>query len=276
MLTPAREPIALFCLTWYAKNMEVRRMEKVFTNTRHCEGVNETGCYPVLSRHCETSQRLKQSHNLKTLRLLRRTNALLAMTRRRTGRGAQGGFTLAEVLITLTIIGVVAALTIPGLVASYQKKVITTKLKKFYSTMSQALALSEIDNGDIVTWQFPSYRNVDETIAFQEKYILPYFKYLRRDGTFIYLADGSIIDMSMGGCVDTHYYTSGGEYKFENFGKTQFSFTLCQHETPHFAGYLFSQYPDRASALDACKNEYFTCAALLQYDDWEFKEDYPR
>ena len=34
----------------------------------------------------------------------------------------RGGFTLAEVLITLGIIGIVAALTIPTLVANYQNK----------------------------------------------------------------------------------------------------------------------------------------------------------
>ena len=39
-------------------------------------------------------------------------------------------FTLAEVLITLGIIGVVAAITIPGLVADYQKKVLVAQFKK--------------------------------------------------------------------------------------------------------------------------------------------------
>lgn len=39
-------------------------------------------------------------------------------------------FTLAEVLISLGIIGVVAAITLPTLVANYQKKVLTTRLKK--------------------------------------------------------------------------------------------------------------------------------------------------
>ncbi len=41
-------------------------------------------------------------------------------------------FTLAEVLITLGVIGVVAAMTMPSLVANYQKKVWVNQLKKLY------------------------------------------------------------------------------------------------------------------------------------------------
>jgi prepilin-type N-terminal cleavage/methylation domain-containing protein len=62
------------------------------------------------------------------------------------------GFTLAEVLITLGIIGVVAALTIPGLVASYQEKVTVTKLKKLYTTLSQAYEMARIEYGDPAQW----------------------------------------------------------------------------------------------------------------------------
>ncbi len=42
------------------------------------------------------------------------------------------GFTLAEVLITLGIIGVVAAMTLPNLIANYRSKVAVTQLKKMY------------------------------------------------------------------------------------------------------------------------------------------------
>ena len=55
------------------------------------------------------------------------------------------GFTLAEVLITITIIGVVAALTIPTLITNYQKQETIVKLKKIYAVMNQALKLSEIE-----------------------------------------------------------------------------------------------------------------------------------
>ena len=44
----------------------------------------------------------------------------------------KSAFTLAEVLITLAIIGVVAAMTIPTLISSYREKVVETKLVKFY------------------------------------------------------------------------------------------------------------------------------------------------
>ena len=48
-------------------------------------------------------------------------------------------FTLAEVLITLGIIGVVAAMTIPTLIANYQEKSLNTQFKKAYALINQGL-----------------------------------------------------------------------------------------------------------------------------------------
>ena len=56
-------------------------------------------------------------------------------------------FTLAEVLITLGIIGVVAALTLPALIANYQKQVIKEQFKVAYSLMQQAWKKAEVDFG---------------------------------------------------------------------------------------------------------------------------------
>lgn len=90
------------------------------------------------------------------------------------------GFTLAEVLITLGIIGVVAALTIPTLVKSYQQQVVISAVQKFYSTMAQAIKASEIDNGQIGTWDFPVVDGNgapgSATVTFLNTYILPYLK----------------------------------------------------------------------------------------------------
>ena len=56
-------------------------------------------------------------------------------------------FTLAEVLITLGIIGIVAALTIPTLIAKHQKKVYVTQLKKTVNTVLNGYKLMLADNG---------------------------------------------------------------------------------------------------------------------------------
>lgn len=63
-------------------------------------------------------------------------------------------FTLAEVLITLGIIGVVAALTIPTLMSNHRANVTMQKLKKFYSSMSQAQLMAINDYGEVQNWDF--------------------------------------------------------------------------------------------------------------------------
>ena len=57
-------------------------------------------------------------------------------------------FTLAEVLITLGIIGVVAAMTIPTLIENYQKNQTVTKLQHAISVINQAYKLSYDDVGE--------------------------------------------------------------------------------------------------------------------------------
>lgn len=54
-------------------------------------------------------------------------------------------FTLAEVLITLAIIGVVAAITLPSLIQKHQEKEFATRTKKLYSDIGNALILAQKD-----------------------------------------------------------------------------------------------------------------------------------
>ena len=56
-------------------------------------------------------------------------------------------FTLAEVLITLGIIGVVAALTLPAVIQNYQKRSLEVATKKFYSVITQAVKQYMADEG---------------------------------------------------------------------------------------------------------------------------------
>ena len=55
-------------------------------------------------------------------------------------------FTLAEVLITLGIIGLVAAITIPQLINNYKAKRLRTQFLKSYSTIQQAFKEMEADD----------------------------------------------------------------------------------------------------------------------------------
>ena len=96
-------------------------------------------------------------------------------------------FTLAEVLITLGIIGVVEAITMPAVITNYQKKQTVTQLKKAYSVVSQALVASQAENGEMSSWGLGNignftddkYENSNEgykiiTTDFVNKYFVPY------------------------------------------------------------------------------------------------------
>ena len=56
-------------------------------------------------------------------------------------------FTLAEVLIALTVIGVIAAITVPALIQRTQKQEYVSALQKAYSTLSQAANMIIAENG---------------------------------------------------------------------------------------------------------------------------------
>ena len=57
-------------------------------------------------------------------------------------------FTLAEVLITLMIIGIVAALTIPSVISNYQQQEFKTGLKKAVSVLNEAIQMNITQEGE--------------------------------------------------------------------------------------------------------------------------------
>lgn len=88
------------------------------------------------------------------------------------------GFTLAEVLITLGIIGIVAAMTLPALVAKHRKKVLHTQFLKAYSDLSNASINFKADNG-IAVYEFSLNGNSStETL----KKLMTYFKGVKHGG----------------------------------------------------------------------------------------------
>lgn len=109
------------------------------------------------------------------------------------------GFTLAEVLITLGIIGIVAALTIPMLMSKYNRYITETRLRGIYSTILQgfkmaqynevALSDSVTDDADVNGYSYARSKAVFETM------FLPVFsggtEYPRNTEFYRYSADGS-------------------------------------------------------------------------------------
>ena len=87
------------------------------------------------------------------------------------------GFTLAEVLITLGIIGVVAALTLPAIIQKQQKVEAVTRLKKSYSLINQAFKMAESKNGPIDSWA-----EWDDAEVILDKYIIPEIRGAKKYG----------------------------------------------------------------------------------------------
>lgn len=220
-------------------------------------------------------------------------------------------FTLAEVLITLTIIGVVAAMTIPTLVQNYKKIETASRLKNFYSMMTQAIKMSEIDNDDALMWaksemlinennevDYDNQNLVTKSIF--DKYIEPYIKYVKYvDGTVstdeennnkfnrptVYLGDGSSFTLYNGACMDFEYDINGNRNPNVG-GKDIFTFLLCLDDERRFSYFnnkniVFNPYSDfriiglHDKLLEKCTSDYRYCASLIMCDGWEIKEDYP-
>ena len=127
-------------------------------------------------------------------------------------------FTLAEVLITLVIIGVIAALTIPNLMKHYKKQEIETMLKQNYNLVQNAFTLARAEYGDPSGWDKINQPNMRlEGRAFFEKYLIRYMKVdkkaqtLREIGyrTPIYYMNGTVF-RSLDDSNNTKYVLSNG------------------------------------------------------------------
>ena len=208
-------------------------------------------------------------------------------------------FTLAEVLITLGIIGIVAAMTIPTLIANYQKKITTTRLKHAYSLVTQSSKMWEVDYSSDERYGdcFPA-NDPDAALEKFEKYYVPYIKFAKVEkgnyGVFGYLQNGSVlyfhrdsaINCSTGWWSDTYIYvcTTANACKFDEKtsgqvanGKDRFLF-YTDGQVPHTTLQKYSNGTyTRDDIVSQCENNTGgeACTVLLFIDGWQIKEDYP-
>lgn len=223
-------------------------------------------------------------------------------------------FTLSEVLITLGIIGMVAALTMPAVIANYQKQETVSRLQKVYSVLSQAVKRAELSEGEIKYWNFSlSPEN------FYKTYIRPYItvsqEFINSDPPFdisykclngricntygsysnksvpkIILNDGSMIIFDFLGNNYEVILTDINGYKKPNtWGKDMFAFSIQAEGglRPYglgaaIPGGSFGDKMDRETIINssnarACKKrkDGVWCAALIMMDGWQINKDYP-
>ena len=206
-----------------------------------------------------------------------------------------GAFTLAEVLITLGIIGVVAAMTMPSLMQNYKRQQATARIKKFVSVINQALISAENDLGPREDWVKGEEDNSDSAYDFLNTYIKPYIKSADIEKRTLFgqnmatlrFVDGSQMSVKIGACYDI-YYDINGEKGPNEKGKDIFVFILCKNGGCNFnsnqvRGYYCAPtgypFPTHGQLIDNCKN-YRTngggyCTILLEQNGYEFPKDYP-
>ena len=162
-------------------------------------------------------------------------------------------FTLAEVLITLGIIGVVAALTLPSVVANYKEKQLTTAWKKAYSDVANAALLMSQNNEDLSTEQkvgkaFAKYLKVDKVCnankGVEQGCWRENTKIYNKDGSYAYsdptdmgggsvcmiLTSGTLFCIDYGGKVSPLFFDINGYLKPNTRGKDVF-YALFNRET---------------------------------------------
>ena len=223
-------------------------------------------------------------------------------------------FTLAEVLITLGIIGVVAAMTLPTMIMNHRKQVTVNKVKKFYTVMSQATNSAIAEYGSMEDWQgFTTTRNGEEMQNWFDTYLKPYLKvideFVKTDEEtgystlFVVLSDGSVLSMvnwagsaksddnanhvqdNHNGLIHLSYLTDKkliDDVDSRIGCVNTFSFLFY---SPLKDQYFFQPYTYQANTPEKYNREFFIeqvkggnyqyCAAVMMFDGWQIKSDYP-
>lgn len=224
----------------------------------------------------------------------------------------KNGFTLSEVLITLGIIGVVAAMTIPPVIQNHKKHVVETKLKKVYSTINQAIKLSEVTFGDVQTWDRDiENTNIDGVYNWFNKYIgssiSGYTSEKVNNGILVKLSDGTALMMYSTGSRLSPHIVFCTEYKYckkslsdynnsisiANIidGKNLFLFYIPLIDGfdrfGEFAPYYYPLENKKTEDIllngngannpdNSCAGKYkYYCAGLIEYNGWKIPKNYP-
>ena len=208
----------------------------------------------------------------------------------------QPAFSLAETLITLGIIGVVAALTIPGLMTKYHRHVVETKLVKFDSIINQAVRMSIAENDDLVFT--PPGDTVDKGKYLKEwfdenlmKYIKAdydgglvggkYYKLIFHDGTgFVaYIPESALIHFFY--CLDAKDKSCKPE-SYDGKNTFVFNYEPSQKAVLPYGEGITNISALKYSTANSSRGCYIKddtrrhlCALLIKQNGWKIPDDYP-
>ena len=212
----------------------------------------------------------------------------------------KNSFTMAEVLITLGIIGIIAALTIPGVMSKYRKVKITAALKKDFSIFQQAIRLSEAKNGDFEQLPPPTKDHDANSLSdwwdiYMKKEFPNQHTYIKNNWFIVDFADGSgagiksmsktaisfqvVFCVNLKDCLDNDFNvtsTAGGATDGKNsftylFEKGELKCNTCNYSTRDEL-INNSKYGCKVDSGDFAHR---CCGSLICQDGWEIKNDYP-
>ncbi len=133
------------------------------------------------------------------------------------------GFTLAEVLITLAIIGVVAAISIPSVISNSQQQEFKTGLRKAVSVLNSAITMNMAIDGESPYDNADLFNYLQRHMSIIKSGLLPYSSTYKKGGTGEMLSRG----------VNRAFYTADGmRFEFEDDGGQQH---LKLHESSQYA-----------------------------------------
>ncbi len=215
-------------------------------------------------------------------------------------------FTLAETLITLAIIGVVASLTIPTVIKNYQKHQTEVRLKKVYLTLNEAFNMAQVEYGDKKSWDFTKhaddgYDYGSGNIYFANKYLFPFLKGKKNyeynevaSGSAMYsssypfvTADGVGIKVFNGADQVIIHFDINGKKEPNKIGKDIF-ITIYSKDKGFISTYGgwritlidYIKHYGREKAIESCINGSGSgtityCLDLIMLNNWKIPDDYP-
>ncbi len=181
----------------------------------------------------------------------------------------KNAFTMAEILLSLTIIGVVAAITLPSLTGNINERTWNTQRKALYARMSQAISLMPALNGYGTLVEGNASTSAQDT------------------ATETFLTDGLAKVLKINNiCDNTHLEDCGVVTSFTNMAGSQTTMPTTLYELNNWfrnvahSGSSYSTIDTKAAAFEtqngesiiafynqSCRTEYLNQESLAIYGD---------